>query len=97
MTNQRNPMSKLLERLALRFSTAKVRECVRSLTAGKDDWRFTDKEAHRTRPYPMGFYADDPRIYWAIGWGMSEHMFPWERWIVRKAKARASTEGTDND
>jgi hypothetical protein len=80
------------ERIAYKLSTALVRECVRSLrgVTGDDwrdapaDWKFTDDEAHRTRPYPMGFYANDPRLYWAMGWGMSVEMWPWERWLVMR-------------
>ena len=71
-----------MEQLAYAFSTTRVRECVNSLRSGKDDWDFRDGEAHRTKPYPMGFYANDRRLYWAIGWGSSVLMFPWERWLV---------------
>jgi hypothetical protein len=79
----------IIEEMARAISTKRVRECVDSLKSGKDDWRITAKEAHRIKPYPMGFYADDPNLYWAIGWGMSDRMFPWERWLVRRT-ARAT-------
>lgn len=78
-------MTNLRERLATLFSTPRVRECVESLRSGEDDWGFKEDEAHRTKPYPMGFYTDDDRLYWAIGWGMSCPMWPWERWLVMRA------------
>lgn len=94
-------LDKLMEQAAYRLSTGRIRECVRSLRGitgdrwvdGAADWKFTDDEAHRTRPYPMGFYANDPNLYWAIGWGMHDRMLPWERWLVMRvfktAKERA--------
>jgi len=80
----------LAERIAFKFSTRKVRECVRSL--GKDEWRLSDTEAHRTQPYPMGFYVDDANLYWAIGWGTHWSMWPWERWLVLRAFRAALNE-----
>ncbi len=91
----RTTMTKL-ERAALFFSTAEVRECVKSLRAGIDDWRFGLKETHRTRPYPMGFYNGDRNLYYARGWGMHWPMWPWERWLVRRtATARQAGETRD--
>jgi hypothetical protein len=77
----------LAQAVAFAFSTKRVRECFTSLLGTKDDWQLKNGEGHRTKPYPMGFYPNDKNLYWAIGWGMHEPMFPWERWLVRRAAA----------
>lgn len=80
---------RLAERLGLMLSRKRIRECVASLRSTKDDWtsRSVKDGWHRPAPYPMGFYPDDPNLYYAIGWGSSVHMWPWERWLVRRAAA----------
>jgi hypothetical protein len=77
-------LTKLAERIAAALAAGRVRECIRSLQGGKDDWHFLKGEAHRTKPYPMGFYANDPNLYWAIGWGMHTRMGPSSRWLLRR-------------
>ena len=78
----------LAARLARRLATPRVREIYDSLVSGKHDWEFKPNgEANRTRPYPAGFYPDDPNLYYAISWGCHEYMFPHERWLVRRAAA----------
>jgi hypothetical protein len=88
-----------LQSLARTLSTKRVKEAYDSLVTGHGEWGRADwrveasGEAHRTRPYPMGFYPDDPNLYYAIGWGCHEHMFPHERWLLRSAaRALAVTE-----
>ena len=76
-------IEELAEKVAFSLSSSLVKECVISLRRG-DEWLPGVKGLHRIKPYPMGFYLDDPRLYYALGWGNSEHMFPHERWLVRR-------------
>jgi hypothetical protein len=93
MTMPTDEMKKLAERVAFALSSGKAREAIKSILGGEDDWRFEPHEAHRTRPYPMGFYDNDHNIYWAIGWGHHDYTFPWERWILRRlVRTRAAGE-----
>jgi hypothetical protein len=89
--NTADIVERLLQRIAYALSVGRVRECINSIRGGEDDWQFQPKEAHRTKPYPMGFYDDDSNLYWAISWGMSTLMFPWERWLLRRELKARST------
>lgn len=89
-----DPRQSVGETLAFLLSCREVRDCVNSLRAGKDDWRH-ENGWHRTRPYPMGFYPNDPNLYYARGWGMHHRMFPWERWLVRRAQPSSARPNND--
>lgn len=84
-------MSKILafaERFAFLLSTARVQECILSLQNG-DIWqRLEDEGIHRHKPYPMGFYPDNPNLYYALGWGTHEHLFSYEQWLIRRVAKR---------
>lgn len=80
-----------IERLAYRLSSRRVRDCYDSLL-GTDVWKVKGNGIHRIKPYPMGFYDDDPNLYWAIGWGCHDWMMPHERWLVRRVALRAQAQ-----
>ena len=82
----------LAERAVARLIFGHARECYSSLTARPDLWTFGETRMNRVSPYPMSFYTDDRRLYYAIDWGCSVPLWPHERWLLNRAvaKARAS-------
>jgi hypothetical protein len=82
--SDKQKLVELAEWTVLALSAGKARECIQSLKSETGDWQFAKGEAHRTRPYPMGFYANDRNLYWAIGWGCHTYLWPWERWLLRR-------------
>lgn len=86
MTAPTATLSDRLEELGLMFSSAVVKRAVASAKAGL--WRYDKGEWFTLKPHPMGIYdSDQKRIFYAIGWGRHEVLWPWERWVLRRALA----------
>lgn len=74
-----------------------VRECVDSILKG-DDWEFQCQHYGRAKPYPMGFYPNDRRLYYANGWGRSVGLLPHEQWLLTgMARAALKAKEARND
>jgi hypothetical protein len=88
---------KIGTRLCRWLSTSRVKEACDSMAKQPGNWSTRrDGEIERVKPYPMSFHPDFGRghmnnIYWAIGWGTHQSLFPWERFALR-SYARAILE-----
>lgn len=81
-------MDKTPEQIARFFSTSVVRCAVDSVLAG--NWKRKPGEWSTVTPYPMGVHDNEPnRIYYAKGWGAHQDLWPWERWLLRRAILQA--------
>lgn len=79
------------QRIVRLLTFGEVRECVDSILRG-DRWLRKGNEFRRANRYPMGFYLDDPNLYFARGWGAHVALFWHERWLIRGLAVRTILE-----
>ena len=89
-------IERAIERVAYFCAGSMAKEAIDGIRAGQWQWR-ADGGIHRDLPYPMGFYLNDPNLYYARGWGCHIRPTPLSRWLLRRTAIRARTlkdEGT---